>query len=241
MTSKPSIFNASVITLFPEIFPANLAASLIGQGRKKNIWALDLIDLKQFAPSPPSHHIDGSPAGGGAGMVLRADIVAAAIDEAKKRQAKSPLIYLTPAGTPFTQQKARTLAQAEGVILLCGRFEGVDQRVLEARQVEEVSIGDFVLAGGEAAALVVLETIIRLLPDITGNPASVEEESFSQNLLEYPHYTAPAIWEGKAIPDILLSGNHQAIAKWRKSQAALRTAQRRPDLIKNSPSAKSML
>lgn len=192
---------------------------------------MDLIDLKQFA-SPPSHHIDGSPAGGGAGMVIKADIAAAAIDEARKRQTKSPLIYLTPSGIPFTQQKARFLAQGEGVILLCGRFEGVDQRVLEARQAEEISIGDFVLAGGEVAALAVLESIIRLLPNIAGNPASLEEESFNQNLLEYPHYTAPAIWEGKAIPCTLLSGNHQAIAKWRKSQAAQRTIQRRPDLIK---------
>ena len=232
MTKKPNRqpFHASVITLFPEVFPATLAASLIGRALKEKRWQLDLIDLKQFADKAPSHHIDGTPAGGGAGMVMRPNIVAKAIEAAKEKN-PNPLVYLTPAGKPLTQKKAQALSQAEGLILLCGRFEGIDQRVLDVYDAEEISIGDFVLAGGEAAALVLLEALVRLLPDVVGDSSSLDDESFSNpNLLEYPHYTAPREWRGQSIPSVLLSGNHKAIAAWRKEQAHDRTAQRRADL-----------
>lgn len=236
MTPKPNkgdkIFHASVITLFPELFPGVLSASLIGRGLRKGMWALDVIDLKTFAPKNPSHHIDSPPAGGGAGMVLRPDIAAAAIDAARKENDARPIIYLTPSGEPFTQAKAKAFAKQDGLIILCGRYEGVDQRVIEARAIQEISIGDFVLAGGEVAAQAMLEAVIRLLPNIISRSASLEEESFSQNFpLEYPHYTNPRTWEQRGIPEVLLSGHHQAIAEWRKQQALARTKRRRPDLL----------
>lgn len=232
MTSqKNKPFCASIITLFPEAFPATLSVSLIGAALEKEIWQLNVIDLKAFAPKPPSHHIDGSPAGGGAGMVMRPDVAARAIDEARAQNPAARLIYLTPTGKPFTQAKAQELSQAEGVILLCARYEGIDQRAIEARQAEEISIGDFVLAGGEVAALSLLEAVVRLLPSVLGDQNSLNEESFADpNLLEYPHYTAPREWEGKTIPDVLLSGDHKKIASWRKEQAQRRTQKRRPDL-----------
>ena len=233
------IWRASVITLFPETFPGVLGASLIGKGLARHIWSLDILDLKDFAPHQSPHHIDGPPAGGGAGMVMRADISARAMDEAKKRNPNSPLIYLTPSGALFNQTRARQLAQGEGVILFCGRYEGLDQRAIESRQCEEISIGDFVLAGGEVAAQAVLESTIRLLPNILGRADSLKEESFNKDMkIEYPHYTPPREWEGRLIPDILLSGHHQNIAQWRKEQAHKRTRHRRPDLIKKKSQQK---
>ncbi len=226
-------WRASVITLFPQCFPGPLAVSLIGQAAQKGIWDLDVIDLKDFAPQDyPHHHIDGAPAGGGAGMVLRADVAAAAIDQARGAEDQRPLIYLTPSGHRLTQDKVADFARGTGIIILCGRYEGVDQRVLDARDAQEISIGDFVLAGGETAACALLEAILRLLPGVVGRAASLEEESFAAGLLEYPHYTRPRLWEGRAIPEVLLSGDHAAIRQWRQARAADRTAARRPDLLK---------
>ena len=233
VTPHPAAWHASVITLFPELFPGPLAASLIGRAADKGLWGLDVIDLKDFAPADqPSHHIDSPPSGGGAGMVLRADIAAAAIDAAQKKDDPRPLIYLTPSGHRLTQDKVAQFAQERGLVILCGRYEGVDQRVLDARGAEEISIGDFVLAGGETAAMVLLEAIIRLLPGVVGTAASLQEESFAAGLLEYPHYTRPREWEGRAIPEVLLSGDHAAIRSWRRARAQSRTETRRPDLIK---------
>ncbi len=226
-------WQASVITLFPQFFPGPLAASLIGRAADRGLWSLEVIDLKNFAPTDhPSHHIDGPPAGGGAGMVLRADVAAAAIDATKSKDDPRPLIYLTPSGRRLTQEKVAQFVQSQGLVILCGRYEGVDQRVLDARQAEEISIGDFVLAGGEIAAMALLEAIIRLLPDVMGTAASLEEESFTSGLLEYPHYTRPRLWEGRTIPEVLLSGDHAAIRAWRRARAQSRTEARHPDLIK---------
>jgi tRNA (guanine37-N1)-methyltransferase len=223
-------WRATVLTLFPEMFPGSLGLSLAGKALADSKWALDTIDIRNFA-TDKHRSVDDTPSGGGAGMVMRADIAAAAIDAARASMpAEAPTLYLSPRGAPLTQARARELAQGQGVILLCGRFEGVDERVLEARNVEEVSIGDYVLSGGELAAQVLIDACVRLLPGVAGNEGSLAEESFAGALLEYPHYTRPREWEGRNIPEVLLSGDHEKIAKWRREQAEAVTKARRPDL-----------
>ena len=223
-------WQATVLTLFPEIFPGPLGVSLAGKALSEGKWALRTVDIRDFATDKHGS-VDDTPAGGGAGMVMRADIAAASIDAARKEAPQGThAIYLSPRGAPLTQARAQTLSEGPGVILLCGRFEGVDQRVVEARNVEEISIGDYVLSGGELAAQVMIDACVRLLPGVTGNETSLAEESFASGLLEYPHYTRPREWEGRAIPDILLSGDHEKIAQWRREQAEALTKTRRPDL-----------
>jgi tRNA (guanine37-N1)-methyltransferase len=223
-------WRATVLTIFPEMFPGPLGLSLAGKALTEGKWALSAIDIRDFAQDK-HRSVDDTPAGGGYGMVMRADIAARAIDAARAEMpAEAPNLYLSPRGRPLTQARARELAQGSGVILLCGRFEGVDERVLEARNVEEVSIGDYVLSGGELAAQVLIDTVVRLLPGVAGNEGSLAEESFAGGLLEYPHYTRPRDWEGRAIPEVLLSGDHEKIAEWRCEQAEKITKTRRPDL-----------
>jgi len=232
-------WKATVLTLFPEMFPGPLGFSLAGKALTEGTWQLDAIDIRDFAQDR-HRSVDDTPAGGGAGMVMRADIAAAAIDAAKAASpAGTPTIYLSPRGTPLTQAGVELLAHGPGVILLCGRFEGLDQRVLEARDVVEVSIGDYVLSGGDLAAHVVMDACVRLLPGVVGNEGTHMEESFASGLLEYPHYTRPREWEGHAIPDVLLSGNHEKIAAWRREQAEALTKKRRPDLWEKHRKSKS--
>ncbi len=222
-----SCWQADVLTLFPAMFPGPLGESLAGKALGSGIWSLQTTDIREFGLG--AHRaVDDTPFGGGAGMVMRADVLDAAIDSIA--DAARPLIVLTPRGTRLTQKRVQQLAAGPGVILLCGRFEGIDQRVIEARQAEEISIGDYVLSGGEIAALALLDAAIRLLPGVMGAAASADEESFSSNLLEYPHYTRPAIWQDRAVPETLTSGNHKAIAGWRRQEAANITRIRRPDL-----------
>jgi len=223
-------WRAGVLTIFPEMFPGPLGLSLAGKALAEKRWTLDVIDIRNFA-TDKHRSVDDTPAGGGAGMVMRADIAAAAIDAARAEMPDgTPTLYLSPRGRTLTQERARALAQGPGVILLCGRFEGVDQRVLDARNVEEISIGDYVLSGGELAAQVLIDACVRLIPGVAGNESSLAEESFASGLLEYPHYTRPREWEGRAIPEVLLSGDHKEIAKWRREQAEALTRERRPDL-----------
>lgn len=223
-------WRATVLTLFPEMFPGPLGLSLAGKALHDGKWSLATIDIRDYA-TDKHRSVDDTPAGGGAGMVMRADIAAAAIDAARKdADPGTPAIYLSPRGKPLIQARAHALSQGPGVLLLCGRFEGVDQRVLEARDVEEISIGDYVLSGGELAAQVLIDAVVRLLPGVAGNEGSLAEESFASGLLEYPQYTRPREWEGRAIPDVLLSGDHEGIAKWRREQAEAITQARRPDL-----------
>jgi len=226
-------FRVKVLTILPEMFPGALAASLTGRALTQRIWSLEVLDIREFAGNK-HRTVDDTPAGGGPGMVMCAHVVAAAIDHAQadapSDRARWPVIYLSPRGRPLTQARVRELAAGAGLTLLCGRFEGVDQRVLEAREVEEVSIGDFVLTGGEIPAMALIDAVVRLRPGVLGNAESTEEESFSRGLLEHPHYTRPPLWEGRAIPEILLSGHHAKIAEWRLSQAEGLTKQRRPDL-----------
>jgi tRNA (guanine37-N1)-methyltransferase len=223
-----SPWRATVLTIFPEMFPGPLGLSLAGTARAQGKWALEIIDIRDFA-TDKHRSVDDTPAGGGAGMVMRADIAAAAIDAARARMT-APTLYLSPRGTPLGQARVRALAQGPGAILLAGRFEGLDERVLEARNVEEVSIGDYVLSGGELAAMVLIDACVRLLPGVAGNASSLAEESFADSLLEYPHYTRPRLWEGRSIPEVLLSGDHAKIAEWRREQAEKITKTRRPDL-----------
>ena len=226
-------FTAKIITLFPDAFPGTLGLSLTGKGLDFGLWQLETIDLRQFGEGK-HRNVDDTPAGGGAGMVLRADVVDAAFRHARigtpVDRTRWPVIYLSPRGAPFTQATARRLAQAEGLTMLCGRFEGVDQRVLDHHQVEEISLGDFVLTGGEIAAQAILDATVRLIPGVLGNAASTEEESFSDGLLEHPQYTRPAVWEGQDIPAVLQSGNHAEIARWRRQKSEELTQARRPDL-----------
>jgi tRNA (guanine37-N1)-methyltransferase len=232
-------WRATVLTIFPEMFPGPLGSSLAGKALTEGKWALEAIDIRGFA-TDKHRSVDDAPSGGGAGMVMRADIAAATIDAARAAMpAGAPTIYLSPRGYPFMQEQARELAGGPGVILLCGRFEGIDERVLQARNIEEISIGDYVLSGGEIAAQVVIDAVVRLLPGVAGNESSLAEESFAQGLLEYPHYTRPREWEGRAIPEVLLSGDHKAIAKWRREQAEKLTKARRPDLWQAHPHRKS--
>ena len=222
-------FAATVLTLYPEMFPGALGVSLAGRAREEGKWSLDTVQIRDFAIDR-HRTVDDTPAGGGAGMVLRVDVLAAAVDHALAAHPDCPVIAMTPRGRPLTQERVRALAAGPGVTILCGRFEGFDERIFAGRPVEEVSIGDIVLSGGEPAALMLLDACIRLLPGVMGAPSSGAEESFENGLLEYPHYTRPAEWEGRTIPEVLRSGDHAKIAAWRKRQAEVDTRSRRPDL-----------
>jgi tRNA (guanine37-N1)-methyltransferase len=219
-------FAATVLTLYPEMFPGPLGLSLAGRALGEGRWSLDAVQIREFA-TDRHRSVDDTPAGGGAGMVLRADVVAAALDSVPQGR---PILAMTPRGTPLSQARVRELAAGPGVAILCGRFEGFDERLFEARDIEEVSIGDYVLSGGEMGALVLLDACIRLLPGVMGAPSSGDEESFESGLLEYPHYTRPVEWEGRTIPEVLRSGDHARIAAWRKAKAESDTRLRRPDL-----------
>ncbi|MCO4317389.1 tRNA (guanosine(37)-N1)-methyltransferase TrmD [Phyllobacterium sp. 21LDTY02-6] len=226
MTGRP-VFRASVLTLYPEMFPGPLGVSLAGKALNDGAWSLETVQIRDFA-TDRHRMVDDTPAGGGAGMVMKPDVVARAVDHVADDG--RPRLFMSPRGRPLDQKRVRELGAGPGVVLLCGRFEGVDERLLEARSFEEVSIGDYILSGGETAAIVVLDAIIRLLPGVMGNSLSGETESFESGLLEHPHYTRPQEWEGRRIPDVLLSGNHGAIDKWRHEQAERITRERRPDL-----------
>jgi tRNA (guanine37-N1)-methyltransferase len=222
-------FDATVLTLYPEMFPGPLGVSLAGRALNEGKWSLDTVQIRDFAIDR-HRTVDDTPSGGGAGMVLRVDVLAAAIDHARGGATDRPVIALTPRGRPLSQARIRELADGPGAILLCGRFEGFDERIFAAREVEEVSIGDIVLSGGEPAALVLLDACIRLIPGVMGAASSGSEESFENGLLEYPHYTRPVEWEGRTIPEVLRSGDHAKIAAWRKQKAEDDTRSRRPDL-----------
>ena len=227
-------WRAAILTLFPELFPGPLGASLLGDALQSGLWSLEAMALRDFG-SGRHKSVDDTPAGGGAGMVMRADVLGAAIDAARARHSDLPAIYLSPRGELLTQDLVRELAAGPGVLVLAGRYEGIDQRVIEGRGLREVSIGDYVLAGGEVAAMVLIEAAVRLLPGVLGQPASLGEESFEAGLLEYPHYTRPRDWEGRPIPDVLLSGDHARIAAWRRAEAERLTRARRPDLLARPP------
>jgi tRNA (guanine37-N1)-methyltransferase len=223
-------WRASVLTLFPEMFPGPLGLSLAGKALRDERWALDTLDIRSFAPGR-HRSVDDTPFGGGAGMVMRPDVVDAALGAAAEANPGAPLIYLSPRGKRLDQALVRDLAAGPGCVLLCGRYEGVDQRVIEARDMVEISAGDIVLSGGEVAALLLLDACIRLLPGVMGAAASAAEESHGpEGLLEYPHYTRPAEWNGRGVPDVLLSGHHAEVAKWRRTRAEEITRARRPDL-----------
>ena len=222
-------FRATILTLYPEMFPGHLGTSLAGKAMERGQWSLDTVQIRDFA-TDRHRTVDDTPAGGGAGMVLKPDVLARAIDHASENDSR-PRLLMSPRGKPLTQKRVRELAGGEGVIIVCGRFEGVDQRVIDGRGLEEISIGDYILSGGEPAALILLDAIVRILPGVMGNDLSGLHESFEGGLLEHPHYTRPQIWEGREIPAILTSGNHAAIAKWQKEQAERLTKERRPDLL----------
>lgn len=222
-------FRATILTLYPEMFPGSLDLSLAGKAREAGRWSLETVQIRDYATSK-HRNVDDTPAGGGAGMVMRADVLARAIDDAAPADDPRPRLLMSPRGRPLDQQRVRELAAGPGAVILCGRFEGVDQRLIEARGLDEVSIGDYVLSGGEPAALVLLDAVIRLLPGVMGNDASGEEESFEGGLLEHPQYTRPQLFEDRPIPEILLSGNHAKIAAWRREEAERLTRERRPDL-----------
>jgi tRNA (guanine37-N1)-methyltransferase len=223
-------WSATVLTLFPAMFPGPLAFSLAGKALESDLWRLRAVDIRGFT-TDRHQSVDDTPFGGGAGMVMRPDIVARAVDSVVADGAFGPLLYLSPRGRPLRQDRVRELASGPGVVLLCGRYEGVDARVIEARGILEVSLGDFVLSGGEIAAMALIDACVRLLPGVVGDSHSLEEESFASGLLEYPHYTRPQSWEGRAVPEVLLSGNHARIARWRQEQAVGVTRERRPDLL----------
>lgn len=223
-------FRASILTLYPEMFPGPLGVSLAGRALAAGTWSLETVQIRDFA-TDRHRSVDDTPAGGGAGMVMRADVVARAIDHASPEGDARPRLLMSPRGKPLTQARVRELADAPGAMILCGRFEGVDQRVIDARGLEEVSVGDYVLSGGEIAAMVLLDAVVRLLPGVMGNELSGTHESFESGLLEHPHYTRPAEFEGQAIPEVLTSGNHALVEKWRREEAEKLTRARRPDLL----------
>jgi len=225
-------FAADVITLFPELFPGPLGASVIGRGISEGRWSLKVTQLRDFA-TDRHHTMDDTPAGGGPGMVLKPDILAAAIDAIAPADDPRPKLLMSPRGKPFTQARARELASGPGAIIICGRFEGIDQRVINARALEEISIGDFVLAGGEVAAMALLEAVVRLIPGVLGAADSHADESFENNLLEYPQYTRPQTFEGTDIPAVLTGGDHGKVAKWRRERSQALTRARRPDLLED--------
>lgn len=223
------MFRATALTIFPEMFPGPLGLSLAGRALAEGLWALDVHDIRASA-TDRHRSVDGTPAGGGAGMVMRADVLSAAIDSASSAEDERPRLLMSPRGKKLDQRMIATLAEGTGVVMVAGRFEGVDERVIAARNLEEVSIGDYVLSGGEIAIFTVLDAIVRLLPGVMGNARSAESESFTDGLLEYPHYTRPQIFEDRPIPEVLLSGDHQRIAAWRQMEARRITKARRPDL-----------
>ena len=233
MSEQANIWTARVLTLFPEMFPGPLGVSLAGKALEEGAWALDAIDIRGYA-TDRHQTVDDSPFGGGPGMVMRPDVVDAAITGAsgpgRDGGADLPLVYLTPRGRPLDQEMVRRLAAGPGAILLCGRYEGIDQRVLDARNPLEISIGDFVLSGGEPAAMILIDACVRLLPGVIGKEESLAEESFERGLLEYPHFTRPQVWQGRPVPDVLVSGHHEKVRAWRLSQAETLTRERRPDL-----------
>jgi tRNA (guanine37-N1)-methyltransferase len=221
------MWRASVLTIFPDIFPGPLGASLAGKALAAGAWSLDVVDIRKFA-ADKHRSVDDAPAGGGPGMVMKADVLGRAIDAAATGQ--RPRLLLSPRGAPLTQTRVEQLAAGAGALLVCGRFEGIDERVISARGLEEISIGDYVLSGGEIAAMVLIDACVRLLPGVMGAAASRDEESFTEGLLEYPQYTRPQVWEGQPIPEVLLSGDHGKIAAWRRAEAERLTRERRPDL-----------
>ena len=227
-------FRATVLTLYPEMFPGPLGVSLAGRALSEGVWSLEMKNIRDFA-TDKHRSVDDTPAGGGAGMVLKPDVLAAAVDSVADGR---PILALTPRGEPLTQQRVRELAGGEGVILLCGRFEGFDERIFDARPIEPISVGDYILSGGELGAMVLLDACVRLLPGVMGAPSSGEEESFESGLLEYPHYTRPVEWEGRRIPEVLRSGDHAKIAAWRRQRAEAETRLRRPDLIERHGDAR---
>jgi tRNA (guanine37-N1)-methyltransferase len=227
MNHESKMWRASVLTIFPDVFPGPLGASLAGKALAAGAWSLDVADIRAFA-TDKHRTVDDTPAGGGPGMVMKADVLGRAIDATAADE--RPRLLLSPRGTPLTQPRVEALAGGSGVVLICCRFEGVDERVIAARALEEVSIGDYVLSGGELAAMVLIDTCVRLLPGVMGAAASSAEESFADGLLEYPQYTRPQLWEGRAIPEILTSGDHGKIAAWRRAEAERLTGERRPDL-----------
>ena len=224
-------FRATVLTLFPDMFPGPLGLSLAGKALSEAIWSLEVRDIRASA-TDRHRSVDDTPAGGGPGMVMRADVLAAAIDAASPPGDERPRLLMSPRGRPLSQAQVTGLAAGPGALIVAGRFEGVDERVIEARRLEEVSVGDYVLSGGEIAACVLLDAVVRLLPGVMGNAQSAASESFADGLLEYPHYTRPQVFEGRPIPDVLLSGDHGRIANWRRGEAERITGERRPDLLK---------
>jgi tRNA (guanine37-N1)-methyltransferase len=224
-------FDADIVTLFPELFPGPLGASVLGRGAAAGLWSLKLTQLRDFA-TDKHRSVDDTPAGGGLGMVLKPDVLAAAIDAVSDQNDPRPRLLMSPRGKPLTQARARALAAGPGVVIVCGRFEGVDERVIEARNLEEVSIGDYVLAGGEVAAMVLLEAVVRLIPGVLGKDESSGDESFENGVLEYPQFTRPQTFEGRDIPAVLISGDHGKVEKWRHAEAEKLTRSRRPDLLK---------
>ena len=229
-------FRATVLTLYPEMFPGLLGQSLSGRALARGDWALDCVQIRDFA-TDRHRTVDDTPAGGGAGMVLKPDVLARAIDHAggdRTGHGARPRLLMSPRGKPLTQARVRELAAGEGVVIVCGRFEGVDQRVIDGRGLEEVSIGDYILSGGEPAAMILIDAIVRILPGVMGNALSGLHESFEHGLLEHPHYTRPQVWEGREIPTVLASGHHGEIEKWRRAEAERLTRERRPDLMPSS-------
>ena len=220
---------AQVLTLYPEVFPGPLGATLAGRGLDSGLWRLETVDIRRFARDK-HRTVDDHPFGGGAGMVMRPDVLAAAIDSVRPASGGAPRFLLSPRGTPLSQERVKELAGGPGILLICGRFEGVDERVLEGRGVTELSVGDYVLSGGEIAAMAVIDACVRLLPGVVGRPSSLTEESFEDDLLEYPQYTRPRLFEGRAVPEVLLSGDHAAVRAWRRAQAEHVTRTRRADL-----------
>jgi tRNA (guanine37-N1)-methyltransferase len=228
---------ANILTLYPEMFPGPLGFSLAGRALAEGIWSLETVQIRDFA-SGRHRSVDDTPAGGGAGMVMRADVLAAAIDPVLARRPEAPFLAMTPRGAPLTQKMVRAFAAGPGISILCGRFEGIDERLFEARPVIPISVGDYVLSGGEVAAIALLDACVRLLPGVMGAASSGDEESFEAGLLEYPHYTRPVEWEGRRIPEVLRSGDHARIAAWRASRAAEDTRSRRPDLVERHGDAR---
>ena len=228
-TSEKRLFTATVLTLYPDMFPGHLGLSLAGKALARGDWRLETVQIRDFA-TDRHRTVDDTPAGGGAGMVLKPDVLARAIDSVSAEDSR-PRLLMSPRGKPLTQEKVRELAGGDGVVIVCGRFEGVDQRVIDARGLEEVSIGDYILSGGEPAASILLDAIVRILPGVMGNDLSGVHESFEGGLLEHPHYTRPQVFEDRDTPAVLTSGNHAAIARWREEEARRLTVERRPDLL----------
>ncbi len=227
--TKGTPWRARVLTLIPEVFPGSLGVSNAGRALADGVWVLETVDIRDFAGNK-HQTVDDAPFGGGPGMVMRPDVADGAIEAALADGFAAPVIYLSPRGRPLTQCRVKDLARGPGVVLLCGRFEGVDERVLEARQTEEISLGDFVLSGGDVAAMALIDACLRLLPGVVGKEESLVDESFERGLLEHPHYTRPRVWRGRSVPEVLVSGHHERVRAWRREQAERVTRERRPDL-----------